>query len=336
MTISPSIASGPDHPHGAGTSLPILVVDDEPALRGLIMHGLTMLGYRVVTAANVAEARECLRTRSFSLILSDFEMPGETGLDLLHHVAQVYPGLPFIMLTGHDESLLARSAIASGALDFLPKPFHMDALVRRIEQNWERLEQNRLHAAQLTEDVLTGTIRALVAAVDAKDPHTRFHSERVARYALRLGEAIQLPPERLRILEFAALLHDVGKIAVPESILLKPDRLSDAEWEVMKRHPVRSAEIVSQVGPLAEVAYVVRHHHERMDGNGYPDGLCGEAIPVFTRILAIADTFEAITSERAYRPARTAREAGAVIEEVLGTQLDERLGELFLKLNVVS
>jgi len=313
-------------------ALPILAVDDEPALRKLVQAGLQMLGYKVDVASSVDEAMTCLRTRPYSLVLSDYHMPGGSGLDLLGYVTAVYPDLPFIMLTGHGETSLARDAITSGALDFLTKPFDIAQLGRAIELNHARLLRDRARASELTSEIMSGTIRALVAAVDAKDPHTACHSERVTRLALRLGGAIGLPADRLRVLEFAALLHDVGKIGVPEAILLKPGPLDEAEWVVMQQHPVRSAQIVGQVGQLAEVAGIVRHHHERIDGAGYPDALAGDAIPMLSRLIAVVDTYEALTASRAYRRAFSPEQARRAVQEQLGTHLDRQLGQVFLSL----
>jgi putative two-component system response regulator len=319
------------HAPGSDTH-PILAVDDDPMLLRMIQGGLARYGFEVELAGSVAEARELLRQRPYSLVLSDYEMPGATGLDLLTHVSEAHPGLPFIMLTGHGETPLAREAITSGALDFCSKPFEIRQLARLIEQNGARVERDRQLTVQLTNEVLSGTLRALVAAVDAKDPHTAHHSERGTHLALRLGEALGLSPERLRVLEFAALLHDVGKIGVPDQILLKPGKLDAGEWAIMKQHPVHSARIVGQVAQLAEVATIVRHHHEWMDGTGYPDGLCGEAIPLFARIITLADAYEAMTSDRAYRPAFTSARAREIIRESLGTQFDPHLGAVFLSL----
>lgn len=311
---------------------PILAVDDDPAVRGFIAAGLGQMGFRVEQAPDTAEARRLLRTASFSLILCDYEMPGGSGLELLEHVARVRPDLPFIMLTGYDNIDLARHAITAGALDFLSKPFEIRQLVRLIEQNWARLERDRQRIVQRTGEVLSGTIRALVAAVDAKDPHTASHSERVTQLALLMGDALSLTEEELRLLEFSALLHDVGKIAVPESILTKPGKLTEDEWAVMKEHPVRSAEIVRQVSALSEVATVVRHHHERIDGTGYPDALAGPAIPPLSRLIAVVDAYEAMTSDRAYRRALTPSRARDTIAQNLDRQFDRRMGEVFLSL----
>ncbi len=310
----------------------ILVVDDDAMLRQMLSEGLAVFGYRTETAENVAAAIELLRTRCFHLILCDYQMPSETGLELLNYVSEVHPDLPFIMCTGHDESELASEAIHSGALDFVAKPFRIPQLIRVLEQNWARLDRDSERVAQRENAVLEGTIRALVAAVDAKDPYTACHSERVAVLALHLGKAIGLTPDRLRILEFAALMHDVGKIAVPSSILRKAGELTPEEWVIIRSHPARSAEIVAQVGALGEVATIVRHHHERMDGDGYPDGLAGEAIPYLSRLLAVVDTYEALTSARAYRPALQPEKALEIIRQGLGTHFDQALGEVFLNL----
>ena len=311
---------------------PILVVDDEPGIRSLVRDSLTLAGYGIALASTLAEARELLRTRSFSLVISDYQLEDGDGLELIRYVTRVHPDVPVVLMTGLDEVGVGRSAIASGAVEFLPKPFAIPQLLRVVEQSWERVLHNQQRAASLTEEVLAGTIRALVAAMDAKDPFTASHSERVTLLALRLGEALQLPRERLRVLEFGALLHDVGKIAVPEQILRKPDRLTDDEWALIRLHPEKSAEIVGQVAPLANVATIVRHHHERMDGRGYPDGLMGEAVPYLSRIIGIADAYEAMTADRAYRGALTPEQARAIIREELGRQFDPALGQVFLSL----
>jgi putative two-component system response regulator len=314
-------------------ALPILLVEDEPAVAQFIRSGLVDMGYAVEVAEDVEQAKRLLCARAHSLILSDYDMPGGTGLDLLAFVSQTWPDLPFILLTAHDRAPLACEAITSGALDFVSKPVSIKQLARRIEQNRARVERDRLRVVQCTDDVLDGTLRALVRAVDAKDPNTACHSERVTRLAIRLGEAIHLSPPRLRVLEFAALLHDVGKIGVPDQILRKPGRLDESEWAAIKEHPGRSAEIVGEVGHLAEVAAILRHHHERVDGGGYPDGLAGTAIPTLSRIIAIADVYEALTSRRSYRGAMSPSEARAIIHEGLGTHFDRQLGELFLALD---
>ncbi|MGV3723425.1 MAG: HD domain-containing phosphohydrolase [Actinomycetota bacterium] len=311
---------------------PILVVDDNPQLRQMIRTGLEAFGYRVKVAGDVKEAQERLQGGGFSLVLSDYEMPGGSGLQLLSYVTEVYPHLPFIMLTAHRETDLARTAISTGALDFLSKPFELAELGRVIEQNWARVERDRARVTELTNGLITGTIRALVKAVDAKDPHTAMHSERVTRISLRIGAALGLDPHAMQLLEYAALLHDVGKIGIPDQVLQKPGPLDEAEWALMRQHPVRSAEIVREIGSLAEVATIVRHHHERVDGDGYPDGLAGDAIPELSRIIALADVYEALTSDRSYRPARPHKQAREMIDGGAGSHFDSTLVPCLLSL----
>ena len=322
----------PRQPKAPPKAICVLVVDDEAGVRSLIRFALTRSGFSVDTACTVSEARECLRTSPYDLVICDYDLPNESGMDLLLHINRVHPDIPFIMLTAHDNAVLARKAIASGALDYLTKPFDVQQLGRVIEQNLERFHTGRRRALKLTDEVLSGTIRALVAAVDAKDPYTASHTERVTRLSLTLGRALDLNSEDLRILEFSALLHDVGKIGVPGEILRKPGPLTDDEWAVIRQHPVGSAAIVSEVGQLSEVATIVRHHHERIDGSGYPDGLCSDAIPHLARVITVADAYEAMTSDRAYRPAYSASQARKAIQDNLGRQFDARMGQTFLSI----
>jgi putative two-component system response regulator len=307
----------------------ILAVDDDPGVIAMLESGLVDAGFRVASAVDVDAARARLRAESFDLVICDYEMPGAHGTELLDYVSRLYPHLPFIMLTAFDSTDLARRVIRTGATDFLSKPCRIRDLVRHMEQAWERVERDRARITEAAQELLAGTIRALVAAIDAKDPHTASHSERVTALALLLGAAIGLSPDTQSMLEHAGWLHDVGKIGVPESILLKPGPLSAEERAVVRVHPERSAEIVQQVPGLGEVATVVRHHHERLDGAGYPDGIQGDAIPLLSRILAIADVYEALTANRAYRAAMSEEEARQVLRTGWGSHFDPALGAVF-------
>jgi HD-GYP domain-containing protein (c-di-GMP phosphodiesterase class II) len=201
-----------------------------------------------------------------------------------------------------------------------------------VERN---LTRRRLEVARLQEreaQVLFAAIKALASAVDAKDTYTARHSRMVTRLALLLADAIQLSSEERSMLELSAWMHDVGKIGVPDSILTKPSCLTDEEFAVMKAHPVKGGEIVGEIEELGRVADVIRHHHERIDGGGYPDGLRGEAIPLASRIILIADAFEAMTSDRSYR--RGLGQAAAVreLEKHGGTQFDADLVRAFIRM----
>jgi putative nucleotidyltransferase with HDIG domain len=188
----------------------------------------------------------------------------------------------------------------------------------------------RLPRLLKTEAVLTSTLGAVITAVDARDPRNAAHSERVTALALRLGRRVGLTPGEMETLELAALLHDVGKIAVPEGILMKPGELEESEWALIRQHPVRSEEILRRVHSLHEVARVVRHHHERVDGGGYPDRLHGPEIPFLARLIAVVDAYEAMTADRCYRASLGEGEARRRLREGLGRQFDRALGEAFL------
>jgi len=316
---------------GPTISQPLLAVDDEPAIRRLVQLSLSYSGYTVETANSAAAARAMIQRQAYAMVISDLTMPGGSGLELLQFVRRIAPDTPFVLLTGTSDTATARQAIATGATDFVTKPFRPQDLVRVVEQNWQRAIVKREQQAAFTNEVLTDTIRALVAAVDAKDPYTACHSEAVAALAGRLGRLLDLDPPTLRILQFAALLHDVGKIAVPTAILRKPGALNREEWAVIRKHPEVSAEIVSKVGALYNVATLVRHHHEWLDGSGYPDGLQGEVIPWLTRIISVADAFEAMTSARAYRPAVETATAMELIVQAKGKQFDHQVVEALLQ-----
>lgn len=263
-------------------------------------------GCRVDAAVSLTEARELLRFRDYSLVLCSQDLPEDARHELLAHLSQHHPGLPCM---------------------FLPRPLEAAALAELLE-NIRPARRDSLK----NDRTLTETVRALVAAMDSRDPANRKHSQRVTQLALLLGEALELSPDQMELLELAALLHDVGKIAVPEQILAKPGPLDDAEWSVIKQHPTHSAEIVRQVAALAEVARIVRHHHERVDGTGYPDGLAGDSIPTLSQLISIVDAYEAMTADRCYREAMHDSEARRRIREGLGRQFDPRLGEVFLAL----
>lgn len=180
------------------------------------------------------------------------------------------------------------------------------------------------------QDIYLGTIKALLAALDAKDNYTANHSVRVADFASQIGNELGLPEDRMKLLEETALFHDIGKIGVPEHILNKPDKLSSEEWEQIKEHPVIGAGIIGVTDVLAEHAHVVRYHHERYDGHGYPDGLMGENIPLESRILAVADTYDALTSKRPYRRGMSVADAVEVLRQCRGSQLDPQVVDAFL------
>jgi putative two-component system response regulator len=308
----------------------VLVVDDMEAMRLALVKCLHMNGYEVMAASSGGEALELLRTQRFDLLLTDQTMPGLSGLELTDAVSRMHPDMPIVVLTGHTDVELAKDSLQRGASDFVTKPVNIRELPILIERN---LTRRRLEVARLRErgaQVLFEAIKALASAVDAKDPYTARHSRRVTRLSLLLADAIQLSSEERYMLELSAWMHDVGKIGVPDSILTKPAPLTHEEVAVMKEHSAKGGEIVGEIEELGRVADVIRHHHERVDGLGYPDGLRGAAIPLASRIILIADSFEAMVADRSYRRSLGREAAIRELQEHSGTQFDQSLTQAFI------
>jgi putative two-component system response regulator len=258
-------------------------------------------------------------------------MPGLSGLDLTRAISLMHPNLPVVVLTGLSDVELAKTSLQLGASDFITKPVNVRELPIIIERN---LLRRKLEVARLKEReaaVLLEAIKALSSAVDAKDPYTARHSMRVSRLAFALADSVGLAPDERYVLDLAAWMHDVGKIGVPDRILTKPAGLVAAEMEIIKLHPTKGGEIVGQIEELSLVADAIRHHHERMDGRGYPDGLRGDAIPLNSRIIHVADAFEAMTSDRSYRRGLTRAVALGELLRHSGSQFDPELVARFIK-----
>jgi putative two-component system response regulator len=325
---------------GPGESEAVLVVDDDPAIRRIMERFLSRLGYRVDTAGSVREALEQLPRGPYDLVVTDLRMPDASGLELLAEVRVRSPGTRTILMSGRAEAADAAIAIERGIDRLLLKPFDLDELRAAVEKALaERraqakiAQERELFQAMLRQQETTSKIwilraaHALAAAVEAKDAYTAGHAARVTAYALSIAEVIggiDLSSFRL-----AGDLHDVGKIGVPDAVLNKSGRLTEEEFALVRKHPEVGGRILE---PLIEdpiVIGVVRWHHERWDGRGYPDGLQGEMIPLPARILAVADTLDAMTSSRAYREGLSWEVAVAEIRRCAGSQFDPRVVAAF-------
>jgi putative two-component system response regulator len=311
----------------------VLVVDDDEWIRELLVSTLLDAGYHVSMASSAEDALAKLHCASFDLVLSDVKMPGMDGITLSRFLSTTYPHLPVVLVTGDGDSDLARAALQQGASDFIIKPFNIHAIPIVVANNLERgrLAIQRDH--DLDNKIALMSIQALAAAIDARQSYTAEHSRRVAALAVTLGEQVGLSPCEVRALDMAAQVHDVGKIGVPDDVLNKEGKLTDEEWATMRMHPIQGAKIVGKVPELSHVAEVVRYHHERMDGRGYPEGLRGESIPLLSRIIAVVDAYECMTSDRIYRSRLPVEEALRRLRESAGTQFDVCVVKDFLRLH---
>lgn len=312
----------------------VLVVDDEPQVCALIQDGLAGSGLDCITLSDPVEALEKVRDGCFRVIITDVSMPTVSGLDLLSQAKRSQPASRVILITGVSNTRFLADALRLGAYDYFQKPFDMDKLADSIDRALKddssaqaltmraarAIQQENLHDMASLE-----TISALVHAVEAKDPYTRRHSEQVTFYATSLAEAIQLSPPMVESIRVASLLHDVGKIGVPDSILTKPGSLTEEEFAEIRRHPGIGEKIVEKVSLLVCETQLVRHHHERWDGRGYPDGLAGEDIPIGARVINVADSMDAMLMLRTYKQPYSTEQMMAELDRCAGTQFDPDL-----------
>jgi len=330
----------------------ILVVDDEEAIREVVSTLLESQGYNCTPAANGLIAANHLKTHSPDLVLSDMVMPEMDGLKLLEWIRNHDKDIPVIMVTAMHDLSTALDAIRCGAYDYILKPFEKDQLymsVRRALEHRQLLLENRNYQRNLEklvdeqtarirgtlqqlESSYDDTLEALGGALDLKDAETEGHCKRVTAFTLAIAKALNVDLAQLPEIARGAFLHDIGKMAIPDQILRKPGPLTPEEQEIMRTHCAIGYEMLSRVPFLRDVAKIVLAHQEHYDGTGYPNGLKGEDIPLGARIFAVADTLDAMTSDRPYRSALTLDQAKAEIARCSGTQFDPKVAQAFLSL----
>ncbi len=325
----------------------ILIVDDEEAIRRLLRYKLSAEGYQCHEAGNAEQALQQLRSRAVDLMILDVKMPGKSGIEVLPEIRSSYPDTAVIMATVITDASLAVQCMKQGAYDYFAKPFNLDEVSLGVGRALERIRlerENRDYQHNLEQKVeeqarhirqsFFNAITALVYALEAKDPYTSGHSQRVTTMSLEMARRMALSGEDVENIRLAGLIHDIGKIGVREAVLGKKNTLTEPEFEHIRYHCQLGEHILMPImGDYREILRIVRHHHERFDGTGYPDGLAGNDIPLGARILAIADSYDAMTSERPYRQSLSPGVALAEIERCAGTQFDPGLAALFLRLH---
>ncbi len=338
----------------------VLVVDDHADVARTLRRALSGMGHDVEVARDGVEALAKLRLQ-FDLILLDAEMPGMDGFEVARHIRQdpEFADLPILMVTGQSTKSARLRAVEAGVNDFIAKPCDLielrvrsasllkskdaaDALKRRhadLEHavasrtaDLRRALDEMVEAQRNTQAAHVDTIRRLVLAAEYKDHAVGAHIERIGTYCALLGQGLELAPHQVELLRYAGPMHDVGKIGIPDGILLKPGRLDETEWAVMKQHTTMGARMLhGSISELLQMGEIVAlSHHERYDGSGYPNGTAGEAIPLFGRICAIADVFDALTTDRPYRAALPNDKAYEMMASERGRHFDPALLDIFL------
>jgi putative nucleotidyltransferase with HDIG domain len=329
----------------------ILVVNDEAAILEYVVSVLTWAGYQCATAADGLEALAVLDSgQEFELLLSNFMMPNLDGIGLLERTHERFPDMTFVLESGMQDASVFSAAIEKGAYDCLQSPFRSEtllALVRRALEHRRLTLENRGHqtcleslvadrAEQLKKAICDLersydlTLENLGAALAMKDAKTEQHSRRVTAFAIAMGRAKGLSVDQTAVVARGAFLHDIGKMSIPDAILVKPSSLTPEETTVMRQHCSQGYEILRRMPFVAEPAEIVYSHHENYDGSGYPRGLKGEEIPLGARLVAVANTLDAITSDQPYRPAQSLAAAREEILRWSGRQFDPAVVQLFL------
>ena len=306
----------------------VLVIEDEVVIRDLMVAILERGGYDAVGAETAERGLQLLD--DFSVVVSDIVMPGLNGIELLDEVRARRPSMPVVLVSGAGSYDHLSDAVARGADGFVLKPFahaELQAAVAAAIQRAHRAEED------LRERLLAPTLAAALGnAIEARDSAMEGHCERLSALAIRFGECVRLPREELEQIRLGSVLHDIGKIGLPDSVLLKPGPLSPEELAHMQTHTLIGDRMLARLDLLADVRPIVRHHHERWDGQGYPDGLAGEDVPLPARIVGLADSIEAMSAERVYRSALDCEAIVRELEAGRGTQWDPTLVDLAQRL----
>ncbi len=310
------------------SNVTVLIVDDEEPIRDALQRFLALQHFQVLTAGSGTEALQALRSNSVALMLCDIRMPGTSGVDLVPQALQVAPDLAILMLTAVNDATTAALCMQRGAMDYLTKPIELDELSRAVQRALKRRDANLdirpPSGGKVPEPgrLIVATLEALVNAMEAKDPYLRGHSARVADLSATIAANIGLSDDEIEQVRLAGRLHDIGKIGTRETVMNKQGPLTPEEYEHVKQHVLIGWQILSPLTHLGPVLQAVRHHHERWDGTGYPDGLEGDDIPLGARIIGTAEIFDALSTSRPYQERMGAEQAVRRMGELSGSVLD--------------
>jgi len=333
----------------------ILVVDDDESVTSFLSVALIQEGFLCQTANSASEALSIVRKSSqkpINLIITDMIMPVMNGIELIEQLQRNFLGIGVVVISADKNLGLAIEAMKKGALDFITKPFQIEMVLPRIYKALERIRlerENRDYQEYLEEKVenrtaaliekhrslqklFINTVEAIARAIEAKDSYTVGHSKRVSKYCARIAQKMGREPEETHDIEVAGLLHDVGKIGIPDAILGKPTKLSIEEYESIKEHPLISLKIIEPIQELGKVRDYVKYHHEKWDGTGYPEGLRGEDIPLGARILSVADAFDTMWIGRQYHAAWNLKSVIKEFQKNRDTQFDGKVVDAFVEL----
>ena len=327
----------------------ILIVDDEPHIRTILLRKLTELGYSCHHAEDGLAGLKKAYSDDYDLVIADVKMPNLNGIEMPKQLKLLKPDLPVVVLSAFKDINTVRVALKEGAYDYIFKPFDFEMIENTIKRALEKgqlLREIREHQIKLEEDLVEkerelktlfiGNVATMLKAIEAKNKYTEGHSSRVSELSAKIAKKLDLSVQEVEDMRLAGLLHDIGKLGIPEDILNKPGKLTEDEYERVKAHPVVGEGILKPMIKSGTVLAAIRGHHERYDGRGFPDGLKGEEIPLGARILALAEAYDTMTSDNEYSKALPKERAIFELKRCTGTQFDPTVVKAFLELEGVE